>query len=979
MKYYGPDGTEYASLSEAQAAGVVNPTTIKPVAAPKPANIPTYGFELARLMQQYGVNSPTAPRTTDQSLIDQYFKKIQTPMYQTPTGNGLFDQYLNIGLGNIASPFGPMTRFFPGQAVAPAGSRYDPVTNTNVNVTDPSGVASAGRITTGTPNIGGNQCPPNFNFDPVTRSCVPTIDTGLLTGGKSQSEQQPMPTCPPNTTLDRVNRICIPKGCPAGYEEDASGNCVAKFVQTPCPPGFTRDESGVCIPPRVPECPPNTVKDQATGQCVPKSCPAGYEKDADGNCVAKSMEVPCPPGFSRDATGVCLPIITEQPCPSGSVRSYTGECVPVVAPPPPVVIPPPPPPPPTPCQSGYVRSATGECVPDPEQLAFFNKYYQSPQAGEYDIYNAMSKGNLSENLVRDLVSQRGGENVDEWLAKNVDPDKTFSAYAIQNLAAQGRPDDPNVANRGTQSGENRVFDLYQQGAIGLNEIEDAMGKSNVQDWMRANQPEEYARVYSRSDVGGDADFHKKIEQVYSPPPPVVTPPPVETIQTPKPVNQGMSDADVRRIFEDAYNKYGGAGVNAHRSLAETMNRLGISTQQMARVSGYTPEEVEADYRAFGYAKGGSVGLDGMMKKYQVGGSNRITDFNSMLGQAPAARPAMIGQPPMRDDGLNQMMQRYNVGRTSNSRQDYDQASERLKQAMMSASEASPVAAGPSKAEMYFRLASAFAKPTPTGNFFESLGNATGELAAYKGDVRAAESAAAQQRRDLAIELAKADVTRARDIMEIESESGRPLSPEGKSAYDEGLIPGTPEFAARKREIEEQNNLARLAAANATPTRMSTTEARAKFDAEREVLESEIAIDAINKAIELSETAYTKSVPDQILYEKAKITNPENERVVATQLMEQLVTTNLLSSLRSMFGGNVTEGERAIALATQGLESKSVAARDASFAELLGTATRRNTYLSGLIQRINSREFMQYEDFVAPESTELTAGQETGVI
>lgn len=81
----------------------------------------------------------------------------------------------------------------------------------------------------------------------------------------------------------------------------------------------------------------------------------------------------------------------------------------------------------------------------------------------------------------------------------------------------------------------------------------------------------------------------------------------------------------------------------------------------------------------------------------------------------------------------------------------------------------------------------------------------------------------------------------------------------------------------------------------------------------------------------------------------------------------------------MFGGNVTEGERAIALATQGLESKSVEARDASFAELLGTANRRNTYLTSLIERINSREFMQYEDFVAPESTELTAGQETGVI
>jgi tetratricopeptide (TPR) repeat protein len=384
-------------------------------------------------------------------------------------------------------------------------------------------------------------------------------------------------------------------------------------------------------------------------------------------------------------------------------------------------------------------------------------------------------------------------------------------------------------------------------------------------------------------------------------------------------------------------------------------------------------------QVYGFAKGGSVGLDGMMKKYQVGGSNRITDFNSMLGQAPAARPAMIGQPPMREDGLNQMMQQYNVGRTSGSRQDYDQASERLKQAMMSASEETPVAAGPSKAEMYFRLASAFAKPTPTGNFFESLGNAGAELAAYKGDVRAAESAAAQQRRDLAIELAKADVTRARDVMEMESESGLPLSPEGKSAYDEGLVPGTPEFAVRKRQIEDQNNLARLTAANAAPTRMSTTEARAKLDAEREVLQSEIAIDAIKKAIELSPIAYTKSVGDQISLRRARLTDPSNERVVATSLMEQSMTTNVLSSLRAMFGGNVTEGERAIALATQGLNEESPEARTAIFQVLLDIANKRNTYLTSLLQRINTREFMQYDDFVAPESTELTAGQETGVI
>ena len=769
---YGPDGTEYPSYDAAVAAGVTSPSYTRPAAAntaaAKPANIPTYGYELSRLMSQYGVNSPVAPRTNDQSLIDQYFKKLQAPMYQTPTGNGLFDQYLNIGLGNIAAPFGPMTRFFPGQAVAPAGSRYDPVTNTNVDVTDPGGVASAGRITIGTPNIGGNQCPPNFTFDPVSRSCIPTIDTGLLTGGQSQSEKQPMPTCPPNTTLDTVNRICVPKGCPAGYEQDASGNC-----------------------------------------------------------VAKSMQVSCPPGFNRDASGNCVPIPTQQQ---------------------------------QPCGNGYIRSYSGDCVPDPEQLAFFNKHYQSKQAGEYDIFNAMKQGKLNENLVRDLVSQRGGEDVDQWLAKNIDPDKTFSAYAIQNLAAQGRPDDPNVANRGTQSGENKIFDLYQQGAIGLNEIEDAMGKDNVKDWMRAYRPDTYKQVY-------------------------------------------------------------------------------------------------------GFAKGGAVDLDSMMRKYQVGGINR----NPMMSQ--------IGQPTIsEDDGLDQMMQRYNVNRSGNLRQDYDQASERLKQAMMTASEDAP--ALPSKSEMYFRLASAFAKPTRTGDFFESLGNAAGEMAAYKGDVRTAEAAAAQQRRDLAIELAKADVSRARDVMEIESESGRPLSAFGRTASDEGLVMGTPEFAARVQQLAAEDAARRV---QASPTRMSATEARAKIEAESQVTSSEIAIESLQKAIALSSIAYTKSVADTAAYALAKVRTPDSERVVATRQMEQLMTTNVLNSLKLMFGGNPTEGERAIAMATQGLDAISVEERNSILGTLLSIAQSRLTSAISRLERINAGQYMQYDEVPTAESIELTAGQEAGAI
>ena len=160
-------------------------------AAPQ-ANIPTYGYELSQLMKRYGVAAPTPPRTTDQQLLDKYFAPIQSAkMYDNPKGNGLYNDYLAIAQGRMAAPANPMNKFFPGQLVCEAGYRYDPVTATCVKVstgspniggnTVPTGSLSIGgnTVPTGSPNIGGNQCPPGFNFDPSTRSCVPTAVTNL--------------------------------------------------------------------------------------------------------------------------------------------------------------------------------------------------------------------------------------------------------------------------------------------------------------------------------------------------------------------------------------------------------------------------------------------------------------------------------------------------------------------------------------------------------------------------------------------------------------------------------------------------------------------------------------------------------------------------------------------------------------------------------------------------------------------------------
>lgn len=60
------------------------------------------------------------------------------------------------------------------------------------------------------------------------------------------------------------------------------------------------------------------------------------------------------------------------------------------------------------------------------------------------------------------------------------------------------------------------------------------------------------------------------------------------------------DKDVSTFVNKTYGQYGGPGAAANKEIAKAMNQYGVLPDQVARVTGFTPEEVEADYRAFGY-------------------------------------------------------------------------------------------------------------------------------------------------------------------------------------------------------------------------------------------------------------------------------------------------------------------------------------------------------------------------------------------
>jgi hypothetical protein len=60
------------------------------------------------------------------------------------------------------------------------------------------------------------------------------------------------------------------------------------------------------------------------------------------------------------------------------------------------------------------------------------------------------------------------------------------------------------------------------------------------------------------------------------------------------------DKEVANFVNKTYGQYGGPGAAAHREIAKAMNQYGVSPTQVARATGFTPQEVEADYKAFGY-------------------------------------------------------------------------------------------------------------------------------------------------------------------------------------------------------------------------------------------------------------------------------------------------------------------------------------------------------------------------------------------
>jgi hypothetical protein len=293
--------------------------------------------------------------------------------------------------------------------------------------------------------------------------------------------------------------------------------------------------------------------------------------------------------------------------------------------------------------------------------------------------------------------------------------------------------------------------------------------------------------------------------------------------------------------------------------------------------------------------------------------------------------------------------------------------------------------GPSKAEMYFRLAAAFGAPTKTGNFSESLAEVNKSMAEQAKETRLASKAGQALKLQLGLEGAKAGMTAAREdvtaLRGLTSEemkekaaiqrelikeyfkSGEAQSTFGKQAQDEGLTPGTAKYQARVKALSDEalrrmtaGVEASLAQANASLASIGRADdaarlAREKFDAAQAKTKADAAKlsppeikmkeetsqalvtmkDAyadLVKALKLSANAYDGSLVDQAQYKLLSEAGNQDPKVINTGVLDNLLKLGALSTAATTLKTQISDSDMKMLNQVQGAGAKSRQERDA---------------------------------------------------
>lgn len=279
----------------------------------------------------------------------------------------------------------------------------------------------------------------------------------------------------------------------------------------------------------------------------------------------------------------------------------------------------------------------------------------------------------------------------------------------------------------------------------------------------------------------------------------------------------------------------------------------------------------------------------------------------------------------------------------------------------------PQETGPSKAEMYFRLAAAFGAPTKTGNFIESLGKAGEAAATMNKEQREAAQAERARRLQLGLEAQKLRMTGAKedlntlrllaaegmkdkraiatDLIKDYVKSGQAQSTAGKQAQDEGLVPGTPEFQKRVGQIAEMNVEKQMAQINATLANMSTAQANlalaqrkfdfqqtqaAKLTAPELKLKTETedslssvkgAMQDLKRAFDLNKNSMGGSLVDKAARVALETAGSKDPTLLNTQELENILKGSMISTAAEKMKGVLSDSDIKLLAEVSGAKAK----------------------------------------------------------
>lgn len=326
--------------------------------------------------------------------------------------------------------------------------------------------------------------------------------------------------------------------------------------------------------------------------------------------------------------------------------------------------------------------------------------------------------------------------------------------------------------------------------------------------------------------------------------------------------------------------------------------------------------------------------------------------------AAAARPAGAAPSPAAPSGIEALLARYVGGsgeatrELASSRQRYQTEANAFSDLIRQMSERaeSPT----SRAEMYFRLASAFGAPTRTGTFGETLSNVGKELGEYTKGRRSEEA----ERRGLVMRAQEARLAGAREdlqttralaaqegserraitsqLMQQYIRSGEPQSQAGRMARDMGLTPGTQafnDFVQRNSDLNieratqmmnAQAEILRLR--TEAGERLSPTEIKMADETMQNVATGRDNLSSLRRALELNENSSPDNLTQGTITRLRAALGSEAPIVVNTRELNNMLERLTLSSLKETFPGSISNDERRALQAVQGIGAKSLEER-----------------------------------------------------